>query len=83
MMLAFEGLTALRSPLEVMTYCCLQILYCTGPAIDALLATGAHHYLEFKLISGESQGPVHTRALEVSTMILARLAQPHLADQTI
>ena len=31
----------------------MQVLYCAGPAIDALVTTGAHHYLEFKLISGQ------------------------------
>ncbi|KAK9851131.1 hypothetical protein WJX84_002509 [Apatococcus fuscideae] len=29
-----------------------RVLYCAGPAIEALVTTGAHHYLEFKLISG-------------------------------
>lgn len=41
---------------QILKQSCLatQVLYCAGPAIEALVTTGAHHYLEFKLISGKT-----------------------------
>lgn len=53
--LMWMTLAAYLSNWRLMTDCplCVQVLYCAGPAIEALVKTGAHHYLEFKLIAGE------------------------------
>ena len=34
------------------TSCALQVMYGAGPTIQLLLGSGAHYYLEFKLVQG-------------------------------
>ena len=43
--------------------CAVQALYCADPLIAALLASGAQHYLEFKLVQARyAAGALHVHA---------------------
>ena len=37
----------------------MQALYCADPLIAALLASGAQHYLEFKLVQARYAGAIY------------------------
>ncbi|CAG9465520.1 unnamed protein product [Pedinophyceae sp. YPF-701] len=43
-----------------------QPLYCSGPTLEALVASGAHHYVEFRLVES-------TRVLDSAASVLRRL----------